>query len=91
MACQIKSGQTVVVKVWQCMLEQHNSQSALLVGSSTHNERMERLWSDVRRCVAVLFADLFRGMEAEGIPSCLNKVDLFCLHSCQGSKMSTHL
>ena len=61
-------------------MEQHHSESAVLVGSSTHNERIERLWRYVHRCVAVLFADLFRGMEAEGILSCLNEVDLFCLH-----------
>ena len=69
------------VQVWQYMLEQHNSESAVLVGSSTHNERIKRLWRDVHRCVAVLFADLFREMEAEGILSCLNVVDLFCLHT----------
>ena len=68
------------VQVWRYMMEQHHSESAVLVGSSTHNERIERLWRDVHRCVAVLFADLFRGMEAEGILSCLNEVDLFCLH-----------
>lgn len=65
------------VQVWQYMLEQHNSESAVLVGSSTHNERIERLWRDVHRCVAVLFAHLFREMEAEGILSCLNEIDLF--------------
>ena len=69
------------VAVWQYMLEQHHSESAVLVGSSTHNERIERLWRDVYRCVGVLFADLFREMEGEGNLSCLNEVDLFCLHS----------
>ena len=69
------------LEVWKYMLEQHQSYSAVLVGSSTHNERIERLWRDVQRCVSVLFADLFRQMEAEGILSCLNEVDLFCLHT----------
>ena len=50
------------------------------IGSSTHNERSERLWRDVHRCVAVLFADLFREMEADGTLSCLNEIDMFCLH-----------
>ena len=68
------------VEVWQYMLEQHHSESAVLVGSSTHNERIEHLWRDVHRCVGVLYADLFRKMEDDGILSSLNEVDLFCLH-----------
>ena len=67
------------VAVWQYMLEQHHSESAVLVGSSTHNERIERLWRDVYRCVGVLFADLFREMEGEGNLSCLNEVYRFVL------------
>ena len=69
------------VAVWQYMLEQHHSESAVLVGSSTHNERIERMWRDVYRCVGVIFADLFREMEGERNVSCFNQVDLFCLHS----------
>ena len=69
------------VQVWEYMLEQHRSESAVLVGSSTHNERIERLWRDVYRCVGVLFADLFREMESDNALSCLNEVDLFCLHT----------
>ena len=69
------------VRVWQYMFEQCNSQSAVLVGSSTHNERIERLWRDVYRCVGVLFADLFREMENDGILSSLDELDLFCLHT----------
>ena len=68
-------------QVWQFMLEQHHSQSAVLVGSSTHNQRIERLWRDVHRCVAVLFADLFRELEGDGKLNALNEVDMFCLHS----------
>ena len=65
------------VQVWHYMFEQHNSQSAILVGSSTHNERMERLWRDVYRCVGVLFADLFREMEHDGVLNSLDELDLF--------------
>jgi hypothetical protein len=63
------------------MLEQHRSNSAVVVGSSTHNERIEQLWRDVRRCVIGLFADLFVLMEQNCHLSCENEVDLFCLHS----------
>ena len=47
------------VQVWQYMVEHHQSQAAVLVGSSTHNKRIEHLWRDVYRCVGVIFADLF--------------------------------
>ena len=42
------------VQVWHYMFELHHSQSAILVGSSTHNERIERLWRDIYRCVGAL-------------------------------------
>ena len=63
------------------MLEQHQSESALLAGSSTRNERIERMWRDAYSVCRVLYADLFTKMEADGKLSCLYEVDLFCLHS----------
>ena len=45
------------------MLEHHYSQAAVLVSSSIHNEQIENLWSDVYRCVGILFAELFCEME----------------------------
>lgn len=73
------SGENVVV--WRFMIEQKNCESAVLVGSSTHNQRIERLWRDVYRCVSVLYADLFRAMEFDNRLNPLNEVDLFCLHA----------
>ena len=69
------------VQVWHYMFEEHNSQLAVLVGSSTHNERIEGLWREVYRCVGVLFADLFRKVENDGILNTLDELDLFCLHT----------
>lgn len=68
------------VSVWRYTVEQHSSSRAVITGSSTHNERIERLWWDVNRCVGVLFADTFRRLEEEGHLDCLNEVDVFCLH-----------
>ena len=62
------------------MIEQNSSNSAVITGASTHNQRIERMWRDVHRCVSVLFADTFRMLEDEGKLSSLNEVDLFCLH-----------
>ncbi len=68
------------VDVWRHMVEQHSSTSAVITGSSTHNERIERLWRDVFRCVGVLFYNTFRKLEEDNHLDCLNEVDMFCLH-----------
>ena len=68
------------VEVWRYMVEQHASADAVITGSSTHNERIERLWRDVFRCVGVLFVDTFRKLEEDGVLDCLNEIDLYCLH-----------
>ena len=51
----------------------------MITGSSTHNQRIERLWRDVHRCVTSLFHRLFHMLEDEGLLDCLNEVDMFCL------------
>lgn len=68
------------MEVWRYMTEQHSSNDAVITGSSTHNQRIERMWRDVHRCVGVLFADTFRTFEEERILNPLNEVDIFCLH-----------
>lgn len=68
------------VDVWKYMVEQHSSSSAVITGSSTHNERVERLWRDVYRCVGVTFRNTFVSMEEEGVLDVLNEIDMFCLH-----------
>ena len=39
------------VDVWRAMEVVHGSSSAVISGSSTHNEQIERLWNDVWRSV----------------------------------------
>ena len=39
------------------MIEQHGSFSAVITASSSHTERMERLWREIHRCVTSLFYD----------------------------------
>ena len=67
------------MEVWRFMIEQHGSTTAIITGSSTHNERIERLWRDVHRCVTSLFYTLFYTLEDQGLLDCLNVVDTFCL------------
>jgi len=38
------------IRVWDHMIQEHGSTSAVVVGSSTHNERIERLWTPVCCC-----------------------------------------
>ncbi len=68
------------VEVWRYIIEQHSDNSAVITGSSTHNDIIERLWRDVFRSVGSLFYDTFRMLESEEKLDCLNEVDLFCLH-----------
>ena len=69
------------VDVWRYMIEQHGSNTRhVIVGSSTHNERIERLWRDVHRCVLKPFADKFRDLEENELLDPLNETDLYCLH-----------
>lgn len=63
------------------MISSHNGDtSRVITGRSTHNERIERLWRDVHRCVTTRFSDIFRSLESEGNLDALNEVDLFRLH-----------
>ena len=61
-------------------MEQHHSNAAVITGSSTHNERVERLWRDVFRCVGVLSYDTFQHLQEDGKVNPLNEVDMYCLH-----------
>ena len=68
------------VDIWRYMVEQHGTNSAVITGSSTHNERIERLWRDVFRCVGSLYYDTFKNLEDNGKLNPLNEVDMYCLH-----------
>lgn len=55
-------------------------QRRVLVGNSVHNQRIERLWRDVFRCVCHYFYSRFYAMEEMGILNPIRDADLFALH-----------
>ena len=69
------------VGVWRFMIANHNrDNTCVITGSSVHNERIERLWHDVHRCVVSPFSDTFRLLESSETLDPSNEVDLYCLH-----------
>ena len=69
------------IGVWRFMICTHDGdESCVITGSSVHNERVERLWRDVHRCIVAVFADVFRSLERERTLDPTNEVDLYCLH-----------
>ena len=69
------------IGVWRYMISMHNMDySCVLTGSSVHNERIERMWRDVHRCVGSVFAEIFGALEREELLDATNEVDLYCLH-----------
>ena len=68
-----------------------NNNSAVITGSSTHNERIERTWRDVFRFVAEIFYDIFHGLEGNNKLDPLNEVDVYCSHFFTKDKPSSQI
>ena len=53
--------------------------NSMIVGSSTHNQRIERLWRDYHACVTKLYYRLFYFLESQGMLEHTNAVCLYAL------------
>lgn len=63
------------------MIEKRGSERrSMLVGSSTHNQRVERMWRDMHKCATILYYRLFYFMEQQGLLDPLNEHHLWALH-----------
>lgn len=69
------------VAVARHMIEKRGSdRRSMLTGSSTHNQRIERLWRDMHGSVTLLFYRLFYFLEQQDLLDPLNNLDLWALH-----------
>ena len=76
--CSDKGGENILVCRYMVMYRGVGRGS--IAGSSVHNQRIERLWGDVYRCVCTTYHTLFYSMEAMGILDPSSESDLF-VHS----------
>ena len=69
------------LRVTQHMLRYRGlDRNSVITGSSTHNQRIERLWRDVHQSVTKMYYRLFYHLENELSLDPLNELHLFALH-----------
>ena len=74
-----KGGENILVCQYMVAVRGLNRGSHI-AGSSLHNQRIERIWRDVYRCVCSTYHEIFYSLEAVGVLDPDSEMDLFILH-----------
>ena len=74
-----QGGENTLVAV-HMLRHQGIDRRSILVGSSVHNQRTERLWRDMHRCVISFYYRLFYYLEHNNLLDPISDMDLFALH-----------
>ena len=67
-------------RVWSLMLEKYLNTNAVLVGSSIHNQRIERFNRDINTQVLNFYVNLFMHLEERELLNPENETDIYVLH-----------
>ena len=70
------------IEVARFMVQERGEERGVsfIAGRSTRNQRIERLWRDVFRCVSLLFYGVFYSLEERGYLNVNNPTEMFLLH-----------
>ena len=62
------------------LMNRGTGRGSIITGNSVHNQRVERMWKDVKRMVVSQYRNLFNYLELHQLLDPCNEVDLLCLH-----------
>ena len=75
----------------EMVAHQGEGRGSFIAGASTSNQRIERLWRDVFRCVCQFFYYTFYAMEQTVILDVENPIHMFALHLVFNGRINTAL